>query len=360
MSQLIYILFFSIVMMLSKVYESISVNTNLKKISTFAIWIFIIIFVSIRYDVGNDYSSYVGHFWYINNANGFITPDYIVFEFLSYVFSFSEYGYIGVFSLYFIFTFSLIFNFLKKNNIVLWGLFVFFTFGMFFDSLDRIRQVAALAVFIYTFEDIEKNNFFRFFIKIIVASLFHFSAFILLPFYFIAKLPINKIISFLWFFILLIGFLLGLWSNLIEYIYSYIPYYNTLYQDSMYSEKIDKLGTGLGFIGKSLFIYLNVLLSPIHNKYKVLLMIGLTFYIIGVGNLNIERVSDYFLAITLISFPFFVKYFTKLENKIIIVTPMILFLLVFFITNLNQEYFKYQTIFSTEFQEQKFRDRIYK
>jgi hypothetical protein len=358
MSQVIYGLFILINLFLAKGYESIHKNLKLKKIVFFVLWLFIVVFVSIRYDVGNDYSNYVGHFWYINN-NGFITPDYIIFELLTHIFSFSKNGYIGVFSIYFIFTFSLVLHVLKKYNIVLWGLFVFFTFGIFFDSLDRIRQVAALAIFIYALEDIEKNHFFSFLMKIIFASLFHFSAFILLPFYFVSKLPINKLITSLWFFILIIGFFIGIWSNLIEYIYSYIPYYNTLYQDSINAEKIDELGTGLGFLGKVLFIYLNVLFAPVNNKYKVLLMVGLTFYIIGVGNLNIERVSDYFLAITLISFPFFVKYFKKSENKIIIVFPIIMFLLIFFIKNINQEYFKYQTIFSTEFQEQKLKDRTY-
>lgn len=359
MSSLIYSTFFVLNILLAKLYETSVNSKKLSNVLIVVIWIFFVTFVSIRYDVGNDYANYVGHFWYIKNLNGFITPDYIIFEYLTKLFSFTEYGYIGVFSLYFIFTFSLILLILKRYNIVLWGLFVFITFGYFFDTLDRIRQLAALAVFLYSIEDIMKNKFLSFFTKILIASLFHFSAFILVPFYFIAKVPISRVTATIWFFTLLIGYFLGVWVNLIEYIYSYVPYYNTIYQDSLHSEKIDALATGLGFLGKVFFVFFNILFSPINSKYKMLLMIGLTFYIIGLGNLNIERVADYFLAVTIISFPYLVKYFKKIENKLLLLFPMILFLIIFFIKSLSQEYFQYQTIFSDEFRVQKLKERIY-
>lgn len=359
MSYIIYISFMFINMYLIKLYDLSHKTIKNKKIILLIVFIIIYIFGSIRYDVGSDYSNYVGAFRLIINETRFYGPDYFIFEFLSEFFSFSDYGYIAVFSIYFSFTLTIILLILKKYNILFWGLFTFITFGFFFDTFDRIRQMAALSLFILSLNDIAKNQFLRFFIKILFASLFHVSAIALLPFYFIAKIPIHKIPMTIITVMLLIGYFLGFWTQLIAYIYSIIPHYNEIYINTNYSTDFKEINTGLGVIGKIIFIYLNILFAPIHKSYKTLLFVGLVIYIVGIGNLNIERVANYFLAIVFIIFPLVINSFKKNANKIFILMPMILFLFIIFIKSISQEYFQYQTIFSSEFQEQNLKKRIY-
>jgi len=53
------------------------------------------------------------------------------------------------------------------------------------------------------------------------------------------------------------------------------------------------------------------------------------------------------------------EFIPEIENKILIIFPMILFLLVLFIKSIDTGYFRYQTIFSDEFRVQKLKERIY-
>lgn len=360
MNSLIYISFLITNLGLIRLSENERFSHGIKLMLTLLLYLIIFLFGVLRFDVGNDYYNYSERFYGIINYNVFVTPDYFIFKILSNLFSSFNNGYIIVIGLYYVFTISVFLKFLKKKNVLFWGFFTLLTFGFYFDIFDRIRQLAAISIFILSIDDIKKNNTKAFIIKIIIAALFHASAIIILPFFFVSKVKLSNKVSLLIYFLLFLGFFLGLWKNILIGIYDNIPYYNEIYRNSKYYGNTDELSTSIGFIGKTIFILINILFSPIHERLKTLLLCGLILTIIGVGDLNVERVADYFLIITIYSFPLLLKRgFKRQTNKNLIVLPIILFLIILFAKDINQEYFRYQTVFSYEYDYQIFKNRVY-
>ncbi|MDR2559238.1 MAG: EpsG family protein [Oscillospiraceae bacterium] len=69
----------------------------------------------------------------------------------------------------------------------------FLVFGLFFNSLNFMRQFIAAVFIAFALFYVAKNRFFRFAGFVLLASAFHFSALLLLPFYFIFKIKMNYI-----------------------------------------------------------------------------------------------------------------------------------------------------------------------
>lgn len=355
MKQLIYLdlLFFSLLVFY--VYDKTK-GIVYKNFIYYIFMFFFIIAVSIRFDIGPDYYNYVVQFEYALSKFYHSSSDYIFFNYLSDLFSFHSRGYLGVFFIYFSLTFFLIMQNLKNKKILFYGIFIFFTFGFFFGSLDRIRQYLAISVFLLAFDDILKNNFKAYFLKIIIASFFHLSALLLLLLYFLVKIKINKIIIVICYIILLYGWFTDLWMNLLPKIYTIVPYYNEIYYDPKYFE-VEKFNSGLGLIGKSIIVMIILLCSSIHNKYKMTLFIGLSIFLIGAGNLNITRISDYFLSVLILSFPLFML--EKNSSLLISIVKifLIISLLILYMKDINRVHYDIKTIFSREFNYEKFEPR---
>jgi len=70
-------------------------------------------------------------------------------------------------------------------------LFLFIVLGFYFSTFNGIRQWIAIAVFMYSFKYIKQKELLKYLICIIVASLFHITAILLLPAYFLFKLNIK-------------------------------------------------------------------------------------------------------------------------------------------------------------------------
>lgn len=73
------------------------------------------------------------------------------------------------------------------------SILIYFGLGLFSYSLGIFRQMIAISITFYSIEYIKKNNFVKFIITIFIASLFHRTAFIMIPFYFISKLNLRNI-----------------------------------------------------------------------------------------------------------------------------------------------------------------------
>jgi transmembrane protein EpsG len=69
----------------------------------------------------------------------------------------------------------------------------FLAFGLFFNSLNFMRQFIAAVFIAFALFYVAKNRFSRFAGLVLLASAFHFSALLLLPFYFIFRIKLNYI-----------------------------------------------------------------------------------------------------------------------------------------------------------------------
>ena len=134
--------------------------------------------LGLRYDVGTDYLGYKEDFLAGNErfevgyslvcdlfrTIGFDYPSIFIFSvFIQFLFF-----YLGV----------------KDNKRILpWAVFFYFTTLHLFLSLNVIRQTIAFSIFIYAVKFINNKSFPRYLLWCLIASTFHKSAIILIPFY---------------------------------------------------------------------------------------------------------------------------------------------------------------------------------
>ncbi|WP_242134059.1 EpsG family protein [Aestuariivivens marinum] len=191
--------------------QSIEKNNVYWRWPLFIAFFSIIFIVGFRYDVGVDYMGYYRDFYGLGWAHHWegkisryefgyeaILRTLIYFNFKVW----TLFTIIAVFIWYFFIQSFKIFPFLLK-----WGLFFAFTTGFFFASMNGMRQTIALAIFMYTIKYIEKESLTKYVVYIILASSFHTSILLVLPFYFF----INKI-SFTnqrWLIIYIITYIVG-------------------------------------------------------------------------------------------------------------------------------------------------------
>src|SRR5690606_12637497 len=99
-------------LLLSWVRDNLATHTD-RLLFTYTVLILLSLLYSLRFDVGPDYYNYYLYFMeVVNHAGNEVVlprPDYAVFYLLSKFFSFSEYGYLAIFSLYASASFVLIF-----------------------------------------------------------------------------------------------------------------------------------------------------------------------------------------------------------------------------------------------------------
>lgn len=148
-----------------------------------------------RAHVGYDYNLYGG--WYMNvqkesmedvmlwkQEKGFmvptkllseVEPDYrIMFIFIAFIITAAVMIYIYVYS--------------EKPYL---SVFFYLSFGLFFNSMNFMRQIIAASVILYALQYIKKKQFMRFLALVLFASVFHISALILIPFYFILRIKMD-------------------------------------------------------------------------------------------------------------------------------------------------------------------------
>lgn len=146
--------------------------------------------------VGNDYYSYQSWFYNIQNIKIFTFNNFL-FNILMYIIKTLTNSYLlFIFITSFLFI-SAAYRFSIDNtddNNYVWAIFVFITFGIYELGMSAIRQWMAGAIFLLSFKQIKEKKFSKYAMMILIASLFHNSALILIVVYpFInIKLPIRK------------------------------------------------------------------------------------------------------------------------------------------------------------------------
>ncbi|HAZ0555840.1 EpsG family protein [Enterobacter hormaechei] len=310
---------------------------------------------ALRFDVGPDYETYVDIYYNFINAVISFSPDKLFYGLLSLSFSTFERGYIYVLGIYAFFTLFFVYKTLIERQILIWGLVVFCFIGFYLDSFDRVRQLLAVAIFLYSIKYIEEQRLLKYTSWLLFATFIHFSAILLFPVYLFNKFRIKPLAAFSILICLFIMHIIGLTSGIQSYIYSHIPYYNSIYGESQFSESQGGFGTGLGFLFNILIIFYTLLLLK-HNKVLWNLLFAACFLmLLSPGNLNIMRFSQYFYISLIVAFPYTFKLHRHSGiNKLIAFS----LLFVFFQAQQGRNNYNYQSIFSTNFEQEYFTPRV--
>lgn len=341
---IIYLLFFiTVVTLLIIPFKNRSSDTSIYPFA-FLSYFIIIVFSGFRYGIGTDYFSYEYVFFNIHSENQYNSGLEYGFYYLSKILPQSQNGF---FTLIFLLSFitNLIFYFAIKEQIKKSPessrtliIILFFITGFYFLPFNGVRQGVAIAFVLYSYQFIKSRNLLYFCLSIILACLFHKSAILFIPFYFLYHLNLPR----------KLGLLLVLFCFLITKlnILSYISNYALSSLDEKYSRYIqsppDFGGSGLGvylYIFLFLFIYVTSHIVKINDNRKkefsflfIIFSIGISLRVIALENIIFVRPSYYFTVFDIFFIPIFLSLFRK--NKLIISVGIIIIYLTTFIASL--------------------------
>jgi len=177
----------------------------LNRESYFLIFIFLTLFAGVRnYDVGTDTSLYVRdfitgiHYNYYNfDPNVEYGYQYLVYTILKFT---NEYHWY-LLSVAFISVGLMIYSIRKYSTDYILSIYIYITFGFYTFLFNTIRQAIALAILFYGIKFFLEKKLIKYLVVVLIASLFHISAWIMIPFYFIVhfkfKVEIKAILIFI-------------------------------------------------------------------------------------------------------------------------------------------------------------------
>lgn len=302
------IFFFSQVLLLSFLKRYKSSYLHLNKFFLILNLILIIIFATIRsFSVGGDLATYIYFYRLVGIIKNYSLSFVSKIIGMEYGFSllviicnnlFNERILLLIVSLL---TYIPIFHFIKKysSNYCL-SILIFLCFELYNQSFNIMRQFIAIGILLLSFQYIKKQSFLRFFMIVLLASLFHKTALIFLFFYPLYR--IKKIPNYFYFIYFIFFSAFFIFGKEITDILTYILY-------SKY------MGERSGNYGLSILINITIIISFILvQKYNgdyqsdqtffiIMALMCLLFNVLGLQSDLFTRIMFYFKIFYIVSIP---------------------------------------------------------
>lgn len=320
----------------------------------------IIIFPTvIRFDLGPDYYGYVNIFDDLRYRDQ--PPIYVEYSFfyISKLFRNIDFGYVYILSVYSFLSLLILYYYSGAKHLP-YVLFLFFTTSVgYFTFDDQVRQFLAISIWILSVRFIVERKFLHYVTICSVASFFHFSAILLIPFYFIARLTLSVKSMIFIFILMVLVFYFNASSFIFKQLFELVPYYNKYAHQADYVISGTATSTGLGVL-LNMFVFMYAILyreKAGHIYLSNLLFWGVVLMLFSSGNLNITRFSKYFLYLGV----FLLAQVLYLQRSTIHKLLIVLLMIIFFERSIvNREYrdLGYQTIFSDNFANQTLRRNL--
>lgn len=346
-------------------------------------YVLLILVTVLRYDIGNDYYG-MAHHYLDDIRNGFSSGKSIVdqyldmdgrvelsFYFFTWIFSWMPHPYVGVIGSYGIVSIYFLYKSLKRQSgYHTLGLLVYIVSGIMFNSWDWIRQSTAFMIVLYSIPFIENKDWKRYIVFILVASLFHNSALMMLPFFIVGFFQINKYIISISFLVSIGLFWTGILQNMLGDVTAYFAFIGGYesYADSLHaleqSESIMYKLRSLLYVGFYLLLVFSLPNSD--NTKRNFLLIGSVLFLIASGSQILQRLSYYFLIGSIIALPAAYQNLKTsrktgvIKNVLTISLCLLSFLWVRdIVTDNNRGCTPYDHIFSEHYDRQWFRPKSY-
>lgn len=327
-SILIYIFFSFSSVMFALISERIKALRNLGIVISL---LFIVVLCGLRYNVGTDYESYVSIFDKIT-IDGFviIEPGYYL---LNELFKNISNGQVYVFFICTLITYVILYLTLLRENILFLGLFFSFTFGFVFLSNNIIRQALVIPLFFYSIKYIYEKRIINYWLCIIVCSLFHYSAILLIPLFWIYKLNFKK---YYWLLILSICYLVSftqIFKIFIIKITSFLPKYSGYLISGAEDNSAIKSGTTMFIVYLlNVFIIYNYKYIFSNEKLKIyynLYLLGVSISFLTMNISFIFRFSYYLTSLIVFVLPLFIKSIKIRDQKLLFSIVILVISLIF-------------------------------
>lgn len=175
-------------------------DRRLFKIAYFTLFLVLVVFVGTRFETGPDLENY--HAFYNQTPvfyklyNYYDDYKYLPLE-PTYLFLSSFIKTLGLNFELFLLIFSSLFVFFifkatpKYSNYIFFSIMLYLYYG-YFTGFSAIRQVLAAAIFFYGIQYISSNKLIKYILCVTCSSLFHISAIVLFPLYFLCRRELRK------------------------------------------------------------------------------------------------------------------------------------------------------------------------
>jgi len=308
------------------IIEKISFQKKIIVILFFLQLVFISIFRNVS--VGNDIANYIIHFnnimpYYFSavlfrNDPGYYLLNWIVGRFTT------DFQYVmAIVSLIF---FSLVFYFFYRESKIVWlSVVLFLAFGFLRFPFSGLRQGLAIAMIACSYKYIKNRNIWRFLGCVFGAALFHSTAIVCIPMYFISN---NKLNMFTYVKYILLAFVVIIIVNRV-----FLTYLAMLYRDGRY---LDFIGAGdggfnmflvlMGIVFVGLFFNKSTLLNDKKNLAVYNIIIFSIILQLMAMNLSIlARLVDYYTFFLTIFIPNIIHSMKNKDTRILSILLMVVF-----------------------------------
>lgn len=177
----------------------------------------------------------------------------------------------------------------KYSNSIIMSLVIYFCLPVFsMMSMSMMRQGIAFGIFLLSYKYILERKFYKYIACILCAALFHTSALILIPLYFVYSIPYKK--KYIW----LILFILCLVYLFSQALYSFmISFARIEYEMSDSKEGFKMLIFMMICLSLSMLVKEKILNSPVIRFQFYLLVYTIVLWTIGMNLASVLRLAAY-------------------------------------------------------------------
>lgn len=272
----------------------------------------------LRYYVGTDYSTYKNIYDTINTTDIESSVSeigyYFLNKFIYTINSDSQMIFIATSFIILLLIFITVNKYCDKFEL---ALYLYITLFHFYASFNVIRQYIAIAITFYAVRYIIEHKFYKYLIAIIIASSFHTTAIIMIPFYFICKIKMDTR-EYLYGSIIGIISLLA-FEKIFELCINLIPRY-TEYKESVlftYGSASAVIVYGIIFIIIYMFRKSLIELDDKNIIYMNFLFVSVLISILTIKGVLFARIAGFFNIYAIILIPNLVDLLKKKEKRII-------------------------------------------
>lgn len=274
--------------------------------------IFLILFSSIRsYTVGTDSISYTEAYRFEYNPYyyGFNSNIEYGYQFFDYFILNFSYNYFWLFLLTSILIVPLYMVTIKKLSInYYYSVFIYITFGIYTFFFNGLRQGIAMSICFFCFPYLVEKRWILYFVFVVIASMFHISALVMLPMYYLVNSKFK--LEYKVFGCFIISMLAS------QILIGYLAEGNIRYEH--YTEEAEKTG---GYITLLFYTLIGVLVFVLgkkyrnfdirFNKFEQILLCGLALVVpvslLGTDPSGPQRVLYYFVCVVIFLIPYILR-----------------------------------------------------
>lgn len=284
------------------------------------------------YTVGTDAEMYKNIFLKANSynlANSPVEIGYIILNKILHFFNIGNGSQIIFIVTSFIILYlisKVIFKYSKKYEL---SFFLFITMYFYYNSFNQIRQYIAIAITFYAIKYIFEKDLKKYVICIAIAFLFHQSAIIMLPFYYILQINFSKKISGIIIGLGILGYLIL--DKVLLIVFSLIPRYQ-----KYASGELSKLLTdGSNIVHALVLILLLAVIFILKDKleekdeknkiYINAILFATTLQILGTRTVLFSRIVYYFSIYAILLIPNILDVVEEDKKRIVYISIMVIY-----------------------------------